>query len=126
MATKGSASSLESSEWVGEGSFRGALNQTVELGLCTNINQSVDTDYPWEWGVTLDETAHYGPGKFPRRDSSVSVSNTPATERMSIFIPRVSDSPLQYPLYSLKNKKSKLEIKKKNRRLGDKDTELHQ
>lgn len=94
--------------------------------LYPNINQSVDTDYSWEWGVTLDETAHYGPGKFPGRDSSVSVSNTPATERMSIFIPRVSDSPLQYPLYNLKNKKSKLEIKKKNRRLGDKDTELHQ
>lgn len=73
--------------------------------LYPNINQSVDADYPWEWGVTLDETAHCGPGKFPRRDSAVSISNTPATERMSVFIPRGSDSSLLYPLYNLKKKK---------------------
>ena len=51
-------------------------------------------------------------------------SNTPATDGMSAFILKGSDSPLQYPLCNLK--KSKLKIKKKNMGLGDKDIEIYQ
>lgn len=115
---KGSASSPgELWSGLGGGSFRGAPESNCGARPLYSQHQPVSG-----YRLSLGMGCNFGwnsslwPREIPRRDSSVSVSNTPATERMSIFIPRVSDSPLQYPLYNLKNKKSKLKIKKKNRR----------